>query len=97
MGILQARILEWVAMPSSKGSAQSRNQTQVSCIYCLSHQREPKNTGAGSLSLLQGTFLTQELNWGLLHFRQILYKLSSQGSPRNSIAVPQKIKNRITM
>ena len=32
MGILWARILEWVAMPSSRGSSQSRDQTQVSCI-----------------------------------------------------------------
>ena len=32
MGILQARILEWVAMPSSRGSSQSRDQTQVSHI-----------------------------------------------------------------
>ena len=30
--ILQARILEWVAMPSSWGSPQPRNQTRVSCI-----------------------------------------------------------------
>ena len=30
--ILQARILEWVAMPSSRGSSQPRNPTQVSCI-----------------------------------------------------------------
>ena len=30
LGILQARILEWVAMPSSRGSSQPRNQTQVS-------------------------------------------------------------------
>ena len=30
MGILQARILEWVAMPSSRGSFQPRDQTQVS-------------------------------------------------------------------
>ena len=29
-GILQARILEWVAFPFSRGSSQSRNQTQVS-------------------------------------------------------------------
>ena len=29
-GILQARMLEWVAMPSSTGSCQSRDQTQVS-------------------------------------------------------------------
>ena len=32
MGILQARILEWVAMPSSRGSSQPRDQTHVSCI-----------------------------------------------------------------
>ena len=31
-GILQTRILEWVAMPSSRGSSQPRDQTQVSCI-----------------------------------------------------------------
>ena len=31
-GILQARILEWVAMPSSMGSSQPRGQTQVSLI-----------------------------------------------------------------
>ena len=29
MGILQARMLEWVAMPSSRGSSQSRDQTHV--------------------------------------------------------------------
>ena len=43
---------------------------------------KPKNTGAGSLSLLQGIFLTQELNQGLLQCRQILYQLSYQGSLR---------------
>ena len=32
MGILQARILEWVAMPSSRGSSQPKDQTQVSFI-----------------------------------------------------------------
>ena len=32
MEISQARILEWVAMPSSRGSSQPRNQTQVSHI-----------------------------------------------------------------
>ena len=30
-------------------------------------QGKAKNTGVGSLSLLQGIFLTQELNRGLLH------------------------------
>ena len=41
-GILQARILEWVAMPSTRGSFRPRNLTWVSCIagglYHLSHQ-----------------------------------------------------------
>ena len=32
MGSFQARILEWVAMPSSRGSSQPRDQTQVSHI-----------------------------------------------------------------
>jgi len=31
-GILQARILEWVAVPFSRGSSQNRDQTQVSHI-----------------------------------------------------------------
>ena len=30
----------------------------------------PKNTGVGSLSLLQQIFTTQKLNWGLLHCRR---------------------------
>ena len=32
MGILQAKILEWVAIPTSWGSSQPRDQTQVSRI-----------------------------------------------------------------
>ena len=45
-------------------------------------QGKPKNTGIlGSLTLLQQIFQTQESNWDLLHFRQILYQLSYQGSP----------------
>ena len=31
-GILQAKILDWVAFPFSSGSSQPRNQTGVSCI-----------------------------------------------------------------
>ena len=38
----------------------------------------PKNTGVGSLSLLQGIFLTQKSNHGLLHCRWIFYQLSYQ-------------------
>ena len=34
-GILQARILEWVAMPSFKGSFQCRDGTHVSYVSCF--------------------------------------------------------------
>ena len=63
-GIIQARKLEWVAFPFS------RDQTQVSHIggrFSTSWAtREAKNTGVGSLSLLQRVFLAQQSNWGLL-------------------------------
>ena len=78
--ILQARILEWVAFPFSRGSSQTRDQTQVSRIavgFLLAEpQAKPKNTKVGSLSLLQWIFLIQELNQGLLYCRWILYQLS---------------------
>ena len=38
------------------------------------------NTGVSSLSLLQQILLTQESNWGLLHFRWILYQVNYEGS-----------------
>ena len=34
-GILQVRILEWVAMPSSRGSSRPRDQTHVSYVPCF--------------------------------------------------------------
>ena len=76
-GILQARILEWVAFPFSRGSAQSRDQPRSPALQTDSlpaePQERPKNTVVGSLSILQWVFLTQELSRGPLHCRQILY------------------------
>ena len=81
MGILQARILEWIVLSSSRGSSKPRDWTQVSRIagrlFTAWAPGKPKNTGVGSLSLLQGIFPTQELNQGLLHYRWILYQLST--------------------
>ena len=37
-GILQARILEWVTISSSRGSSWPRDQTHISCISCISRQ-----------------------------------------------------------
>ena len=36
--ILQARILEWVAMPSSRGSSRLRDQTCISFVSCICRQ-----------------------------------------------------------
>ena len=84
-GILQARILEWAAFLFSRGSSQSRDWTQVSHIADFFLPAEPpgkyKNIGVGTLCLLQPIFLTQELNWGLLHCRWVLYQLSYEGRP----------------
>ena len=37
-GIFQARILEWVATSSSRGSSQPRDRTHVSCVSCIGRQ-----------------------------------------------------------
>ena len=84
-GILQARILEWVAFPFSRVSSQPRIEPRSPSLQADSlpaePQRKPKHTGVGSLSLLQQIFLTQKSNQGLLHCRWILYQLSYKGSP----------------
>ena len=106
-GILQARILEWIACPFSRGSSQPLEKIPEVLLYdplilerrlgvktwALSPalqvyslpaelQGKLKNTGMGSLSLLQGIFPTQGSNPGLPHCRWILYQLSHRGSPR---------------
>ena len=37
-GISQARILDWVAISFSRGSSRPRDQTCVSCIFCIGRQ-----------------------------------------------------------
>ena len=84
-GILQIRILEWVAIPFSRGTSQPRNRTLVSCMagrFFTVWASPGQNTGVGSLSLLQGIFPTYGSNPGLLHCGRILYQLNYQGSPR---------------
>ena len=92
LGILQAKILDWVAIPSSRGSSQPRYQNQVR-LEADSLPAEPlgmsKNTGERSLSLFQGIFPNQESNQGLRTCMQILYQMSYQESPYNPIIVGQ--------
>ena len=79
-GILQARILEWVAFPFSRESSQPGIKPRSPALQADALPAEPQgkltNTGAGSLSLFSGSSLTQASNQGFLHCRQILYQLS---------------------
>ena len=64
-GILQARILEWLVFPPPGGLPNPEIEPRSPALQVDSlpaePQGKPKNTGVGSLSLLQGIFLTQEL------------------------------------
>ena len=78
--MVESVAMESAAVPSSRGFFEPRSPAlQVDSLSSESPGK-PKNTGMGSLSLLQGIFLTQESNWGLLHCRWIFYQLSYQGS-----------------
>ena len=111
-GILQARILERVAIASSRGSSQPRDGTQVSLIagrffmsespgspFWRRHKQIIHFQAVGVVacqaplvmkfsrewvasSFSRGILPTQGSNPGLLHYRQILYCLSHQVSPR---------------
>ena len=85
MGILQAEY--WSGLPCpppgdfpKPGIEPKSPALQVDSLLTEPPEK-PKNTGVGSLSLLQGVSWTQESNWDLLHYRWILYQLSYQGSP----------------
>ena len=86
LGILQARILKWAAFPFSRESSQPKSPILLADSLPAEPQGNPKNIEVGTLSLIQRIFLTQELNWALLHCRQILYQLSYEGSPLKTLS-----------
>ena len=92
-GILQARILEWVAFPFPgdlpNPGIEPRSPTLQAGSLPAEPLGKPKNTGVGTLSLLQGIFLTQGLNPGLPHCRQTLYCLRHQGSSKIKVKFVQ--------
>ena len=49
-GILQARILAWVAMPSSRGSSQPRDQTCISYVSSIGRWVLYHNLGRPAIS-----------------------------------------------
>ena len=82
MGILQARILEWVAIPSSRGSSQPRGQTQVSHIaggfFTIWATREiiiPYFNESGNIFSYHSN-LSHSIRWSFKALRQHLKVLS---------------------
>ena len=78
-GLLQAKILEWVALSFFQGifpnpGIEPRSPALQTDSLPAEPPGKPKNTGVGSLSLFWRMFLTRESNRGLLHCRQILYQ-----------------------
>ena len=53
-GVLQARILEWVAVSLSGGSSRPRDQTHVSYVSCIDRRVLYHQCHLGSLSLMKG-------------------------------------------
>ena len=66
-GILQAAILEWVAISFSRGSSQPRDRTQVSCIagifFAVWATREALNNEAIGIIYLYDDNISINTNW----------------------------------
>ena len=80
-GTLQAKTLQWVAMPSSRGSSQSGDQTQVSCLadgfFTIWATREAQTVAHWICCGL----------WGLTYSKSIIYlKL---GKRKNAVCLPK--------
>ena len=86
-GILQARILEWVAVSFSRAPSQPRDQTQISCIACGFFTVK-------EVSFLEVTQLLFYLNpsnlapeASILNVTYYSFRVSSSGGPWESIKV----------
>ena len=77
--MLRSPVFEWMSESSSVVS----NSLRPHGLY-NPWSSAGQNARVGSLSVLQGIFPTLGLNPGLPHFRQILYCLSHQGSPKST-------------
>ena len=81
-GILQARTLEWVAMPSSRGSSQPRDQTHVSFISCIGRQVLYHQRHLGNANSQQGN-ANQNHNEIPLHAHQDVYNQKTRKKKKN--------------
>ena len=95
-GVFQARILEWVAISSSRGSSWPRDQTRVSSVSCIGRQIlvhwatwEAQIIGLLVLkvefkSLFLFKFLKKLFLWINFNWKLTIFEISSYFAHRNS-------------
>ena len=95
------KILEWVAMPSSKGFSNPGIKPRSPTLQVDSLPSEPtgkpKNTGVGSLPLLKGNFLTQVSKQGLLDCRWNSLPAELPAKPSQTIQFSSVAQSRSTL
>ena len=74
-GVLQARTLEWVAMPSSRGPSRPRDQTYISYISCIGRRVLYHQCNLGSP--ITQHVLNKATEQFILLLKQALNKISS--------------------
>ena len=79
-GILQAKILEWVAFPFSRGSSQPRNRTRASCIAGGIFELPGKPLPICNLGIIIVSTSVEVRGW-----KEIFYMKSSASSCRNYV------------
>ena len=88
---------EWpLSCPGLEACSSPSHGSYLLMFTALEMKTEAVKTGVGCHSLLQGVFLTEGSNPGLLRCRLILYHLSHQGSPLEIKAEIVK-NNRFTL
>ena len=77
-GILQAKILEWIAISSSKGSSWPRDWTYIYYIFCIGRQVPYHVTTYMRCSLTAKIIYLALSFWGSSIFRKLNFSLSKQ-------------------
>ena len=105
-GILQARILEWVAMPSSRGYFPLKDQTHVSCISCIGRLYHCATWGSPliyyyvSVKKKKIEMITEK-NWILVFLTQrplyCVLNVSSDASTSPQVGASQDITSQVTL
>ena len=84
-GILQARVLEWVAMPFSKGASWARDRTQVPCISWIGGFFTTSTTWE-ALIVTEETLIQMRANLSLLHLQYIKTNKQTNKKPHVNLA-----------